>query len=99
GILYRASTEVYAIDIESGEELWSTRLRSGLFGRDNAIVAGDILFELASEGTVVALEAATGSPLFEVAVDTAEFASLDPAAVGDGYLLVLDEQRRIHAFA
>jgi len=87
-ILYTGSGDgvIYAVDIQAGQELWST----GGFGQleNSGAVAGDLLVVGGYDQRVRALDRHTGEVLW--AFDTVSFVQASPLIVGDQVYIATD---------
>ncbi|MEM8735010.1 MAG: PQQ-binding-like beta-propeller repeat protein [Planctomycetota bacterium] len=84
---------VFAINIEDGEVLWSSRLRAQ--AEASPIIAGDSVFVAASDGRVVRFDLKTGEEtwMFEV-----KRGFVAPPAAANGKLVVANDRGTIFCF-
>nr|WP_132059681.1 PQQ-binding-like beta-propeller repeat protein [Halorussus amylolyticus] len=79
---------LHALDIESGESLWTTPFD----GQTTPVVADGVVYAVRSEFSLVALDAESGERLFEYRPSQVP---LSPPIVGDGVLYAANRERVI----
>lgn len=98
--VFAASTvdrAVYALDLETGSELWQTQIGEDLPQSSSPAVSGGDLFITTAFGRIICIDAKTGSERWQA---TAEHMSLNSSAiVVDNVLYIVDTAFGVSAFS
>lgn len=95
GVVYGSADgdDVFAVDLETGEERWRT---PAVPGSNPPVVADGLLYLAGTDGSVVALSPSDGTVVWEATVGGEHVGSV---AVADGELLLGDREGRFAALA
>ncbi|MCP4961819.1 MAG: Hsp70 family protein [Actinomycetia bacterium] len=94
GFVFTHSLDMRAVDIATGDLVWSTRWDGPLISGAIAIGEGVVYGNGTSNGGLAAYDIATGAELWKL-VDEEVFESSQEILIHDGYLVGVDQQRRL----